>query len=246
MQPDVGAVAAKLFYPDGTIQHAGIVTGLGPDRIAGHVYAEAPRDMIGSFGDLLLAREVSAVTAACMVVRHSLFVETGGFDQANLAVSYNDVDFCLRLRERGYRNIVSHTRAAACRRSMSCQPSGFQRTTEVPMATARRCGECVHLIHLMGLARTCGPLEQLQRLGNSSDGIDHRVIRFHITGDLILRTYDSMLHTLGVKLKTVPQLRQHRNHAINLGRRSTREVLNAAFNTICAGPGLRFCVTRHC
>jgi O-antigen biosynthesis protein len=107
LQADVGAVGAKLYYPDGTIQHAGIVTGLGADRIAGHVYTEAPRDLTGSFGDLLLAREVSAVTAACMVVRRSLFVEAGGFDQANLAVSYNDVDFCLRLRERGYRNIMT-------------------------------------------------------------------------------------------------------------------------------------------
>jgi GT2 family glycosyltransferase len=107
LQPDVGAVGAKLFFPNGTIQHAGIVTGLGADRIAGHSYAEAPRHLTGSFGDLVLAREVSAVTAACMVIRRSVFVEAGGFDQDNLAVSYNDVDLCLRLRERGYRNIVT-------------------------------------------------------------------------------------------------------------------------------------------
>jgi GT2 family glycosyltransferase len=107
LQGDVGAVGAKLLYPDGTIQHAGVVTGLGADRIAGHPYQGASRELTGSFGDLVLAREVSAVTAACMVIRRSVFVEAGGFDEVNLAVAYNDVDLCLRLRERGYHNIVT-------------------------------------------------------------------------------------------------------------------------------------------
>lgn len=107
VQPDVGAVGAKLYDPDGRIVHAGIVTGLGAERIAASAYRLAPRKATGSYGDLLLAREVTAVTAACMAVRRSVFLEIGGFDQVNLPATYHDVDFCLRLRERGYRNILT-------------------------------------------------------------------------------------------------------------------------------------------
>jgi glycosyltransferase involved in cell wall biosynthesis len=106
-QPEVGAVGAKLYYPNGNIQHAGIVTGLGIDRVAGHFCFRAPRSYAGPFGQLLLAREVSAVTGACMVVRRSVFLEAGGLDQVHLAVAYNDVDFCLRLRRLGYKNIFT-------------------------------------------------------------------------------------------------------------------------------------------
>ncbi len=139
MQPDVGAVGAKLYFPDGTIQHAGIVTGLGRDRIAGHPYGAAPRGLIGSFGDLLLAREVSAVTAACMVVRRDVFAKVGGFDQVNLPVSYNDVDFCLRLRERGYRNIVTPFAELTHRESAS------RGADAAPEARARLQGEIAHM-----------------------------------------------------------------------------------------------------
>lgn len=101
--PDVGAVGAKLFYPDGRIQHAGIVLGLGPQRVAGHEFRGAPGDLPGPQNRLLLTRQVSAVTAACMVVRRDRFLEVGGFDEVQFPVAFNDVDLCLKLGERGYR-----------------------------------------------------------------------------------------------------------------------------------------------
>jgi GT2 family glycosyltransferase len=103
LRPEVGAVGAKLFFPDGTIQHAGIILGLGEDRVAGTPHRGLPRDSPGYCGRALALQDFSAVTAACMVLRKQVFDEAGGFDEANLPVSYNDVDLCLRLRERGYR-----------------------------------------------------------------------------------------------------------------------------------------------
>ena len=103
VQPDVGAVGAKLFYPDGRIQHAGIVLGLGPHRVAGHEFRGAPGQSPGPQNRLLLAREVSAVTAACMVVDRERFLAVGGFDETALPVAFNDVDLCLKLAARRIR-----------------------------------------------------------------------------------------------------------------------------------------------
>ena len=105
VQPDVGAVGAKLFYPDGRIQHAGIVLGLGPHGVAGHEFRGAPGDSPGPQNRLLLGREVSAVTAACMVVDRARFAAVGGLDEAALPVAFNDVDLCLKLGARGWRTI---------------------------------------------------------------------------------------------------------------------------------------------
>jgi GT2 family glycosyltransferase len=105
VRPDVGAVGAKLFYPDGRIQHAGIVLGLGPQRVAGHEFRGAPGDSPGPQNRLLTMRETSAVTAACMVIERAKFLSVDGFDEAAFAVAFNDVDLCLRLRRAGWRNI---------------------------------------------------------------------------------------------------------------------------------------------
>jgi glycosyltransferase involved in cell wall biosynthesis len=103
VRPDVGAVGAKLYYPDGRVQHGGVVIGLG--GIAGHSFLFEERDSPGYFGQALLAREVSAVTGACLVVRKSVYQEVNGLNAAAFAVAFNDVDFCLKVRARGYRNV---------------------------------------------------------------------------------------------------------------------------------------------
>lgn len=105
VRPDVGAVGAKLFYPDGRIQHAGIVLGVGPYGVAGHEFRGAPGESPGPQGRLMVTREVSAVTAACMVVDRSRFLAVGGFDEAGLPVAFNDVDLCLKLAARGWRTL---------------------------------------------------------------------------------------------------------------------------------------------
>ncbi|MAS05526.1 MAG: glycosyl transferase family 2 [Ahrensia sp.] len=103
IQPHIGAVGAKLLYPDTSIQHAGVVTGM--TGVAGHIHVGQPAETRGMMCRNELVHEVSAVTAACMVVRRALYEETGGLDEINLKVAYNDVDFCLKLREAGYVNI---------------------------------------------------------------------------------------------------------------------------------------------
>jgi O-antigen biosynthesis protein len=101
LEEGVGAVGAKLLYPDGGVQHAGVVLGMG--GVAGHPERLADRLAYGHFGWLQTARSLSAVTAACMAVRRDVFDRLGGFDEAHLGVAFNDVDFCLRIREAGWR-----------------------------------------------------------------------------------------------------------------------------------------------
>ncbi|MDE6202324.1 MAG: glycosyltransferase family 2 protein, partial [Lachnospiraceae bacterium] len=103
---DVGAVGAKLYYADKTIQHAGVVLGLGAHRTAGHSHYKQHRENLGYMGRLCYAQNVSAVTGACLLVKKSLFDEVGGLDES-FAISLNDVDFCLKLREKGYLNVFT-------------------------------------------------------------------------------------------------------------------------------------------
>lgn len=103
---DVGAVGAKLYYGDHTIQHAGVVIGMGAHGTAGHSHYKLNFQDLGYMGRLCYAQNVSAVTGACLMVRKSLYVQVGGLDES-FAVSLNDVDLCLRLRELGKLNIFT-------------------------------------------------------------------------------------------------------------------------------------------
>jgi GT2 family glycosyltransferase len=102
-RPEIGCVGAKLYYPNDTIQHAGVILGIG--GVAGHAHKYFTRHAIGYFTRLHVAHNLSAVTAACMLVRKSIFEEVGGLNETHLAVAFNDVDFCLKVREAGYRNV---------------------------------------------------------------------------------------------------------------------------------------------
>ncbi|OPY09663.1 MAG: Hyaluronan synthase [Syntrophaceae bacterium PtaB.Bin095] len=99
----IGAVSAVLMYPDNTIQHAGLILGVG--GVANHSHKFVPAGSPGYFGRLLIPANYAAVTGACLMVSRTRYLDAGGLDE-ELAVAYNDVDFCLRLLRKGYRNIV--------------------------------------------------------------------------------------------------------------------------------------------
>ena len=101
LMPGVGAVGAKLYYPDGRIQHGGVIVGIG--SVAGHAHRMSDRLSPGYCGRLLVAQNFSAVTGACMVVRRPVWDQVGGLDEEHLAIAFNDVDFGLRLRQAGWR-----------------------------------------------------------------------------------------------------------------------------------------------
>jgi glycosyltransferase involved in cell wall biosynthesis len=99
----IGAVGAMLYYPLNTVQHAGVVLGLG--GVAGHPFKEFPRGDQGQKNRLRLVQNYSAVTAACLVVRKERFLEVGGFNERDLPIAFNDVDLCCKLLAAGYRNL---------------------------------------------------------------------------------------------------------------------------------------------
>lgn len=117
VDPEVGAVGGKFSYPDGTVQHGGVVTGIG--GVAGHVHTGLPDGDYGYAGRLLFAQEMTAVTAAGMLVRATAFRAVGGFDERRLQVAFNDIDLCLKLRKAGYKIIWTPAFAAEHHESLS-------------------------------------------------------------------------------------------------------------------------------
>jgi GT2 family glycosyltransferase len=128
-RPEVGAVGAKLLYPDGRIQHAGVVLDIL--RAGGHLFRGSDNRARPYFDFPHVIRNVSAVTGACMLVRAEAFESAGGFDEA-MPVSFNDIDLCLRLRRLGLRNLYTphavlhhHESLSRARRNLTYDPAGF-------------------------------------------------------------------------------------------------------------------------
>ena len=101
---DVGAVGAMLYYPDDTIQHGGVVLGIG--GVAGHVHKNLNRGDFGYMGRAVVAQNMSIVTFACVMMKAKVFNEVGGLDEG-FAVAFNDVDMCMRIRKAGYLNVFT-------------------------------------------------------------------------------------------------------------------------------------------
>lgn len=101
-RPEIGAVGARLLYPDGTLQHAGVVAGIG--GVAGHSHKHCSGNHNGYFSQIQSINNYAAVTAACLMCRRDVFAEVGGFEE-DLAIAFNDVDFCFKILEKGYRNV---------------------------------------------------------------------------------------------------------------------------------------------
>ena len=104
-RPDVGAVGAKLYYPDDTIQHAGVLMGINGS--AGHSHKSYPRTAVGDMYRLVTTQDYMAVTGACLMTKTALYRECGGLDEEKFAVAYNDVDYCLKLWQKGLLNVYT-------------------------------------------------------------------------------------------------------------------------------------------
>ena len=127
-RPEIGAVGAKLLYPDGTIQHAGIVVGLR--GLAHHIYRQAGETRVDLFGSVDWYRDYLAVTGACLMVRRQVFDEVGGFDE-RYRIAYSDIEMCLQIARHGYR--ILYTPFARLRHD-----EGATRGTAYPPADTRR------------------------------------------------------------------------------------------------------------
>ena len=105
IREEIGCVGAKLYYPGGSIQHAGVVLGIG--GVAGHAFLNKRANDPGYFGRLFVTSNYSALTGACLLVRRDRYFQVGGLDQDNLKIAFNDIDFCLKIQALGLRNVFT-------------------------------------------------------------------------------------------------------------------------------------------
>ncbi len=151
MRPEVGPVGARLLYPGGRLQHAGI--GLDEAGLACHPYRRARAEAPGLAGELLVARASFAVTGACLAVRRDAFWALGGFEETHLAVTHNDIDFCLRARDAGLRVIVEPRATLLHREAATRGPD------RAPAAVARAAQELAYLRKRWGDLAGTDPLQ---------------------------------------------------------------------------------------
>jgi glycosyltransferase involved in cell wall biosynthesis len=138
-RPGIGCVGAMLYYPNNTIQHAGVVLGVG--GVAAHAFRDLERGREGRFNRARLVQNYSAVTAACLVIRKAVYEQVGGLDEAELAVAFNDIDFCLKVRAAGYRNLWTpfaelyhHESASRGADDTEAKQERFRRETETMLS----------------------------------------------------------------------------------------------------------------
>jgi len=139
VRPGIGCVGAMLYYPNNTIQHAGVVLGVG--GVAAHAFRDLERGREGRFNRARLVQNYSAVTAACLVIRKAVYEQVGGLDESDLAVAFNDIDFCLKVRAAGYRNLWTpfaelyhHESASRGADDTAEKQERFRRETETMLA----------------------------------------------------------------------------------------------------------------
>jgi GT2 family glycosyltransferase len=149
LRDDVGAVGARLLYPDRRIQHAGVVLGVG--NAAGHAHRLLRPDEEGYFQRHSLPQFTSAVTAACLVVSRDRFLAVGGLDERNFPVAFNDVDLCMRLNKRGWQSLYEPRATLIHHESVS---RGFDKD---PLGAARFAGELAALKRLWGTEKLIDP-----------------------------------------------------------------------------------------
>lgn len=153
LRPDVGAVGARLFYPDGSIQHAGVVVGIGGG--AGHAHRFIRPEDEGYFHRHNLPQFVTAVTGACLVVMRDRFLTVGGLDEVDFPVAFNDVDLCLRLNQKGWQSFYEPRATLVHHESVS-------RGRDIdPAGAARFAGELAALKRRWGTDNYCDPYHHI-------------------------------------------------------------------------------------